>query len=404
MVKHSLLNLPTDFHPALPFQSRSLLYTFQQCCKVYVADVVALVVETVTEQVNSAIADEDIALRAQANGRKNALNLWRKHDHPLAYGENAYSLLLKAVTTDPNALAHGLPLSNHGQKSLIWFAEQVFAAATSNASRTIPPFWKHGRALSLFKMAFQEAERILAAPLDNPESRSTVTQLIAKAASATRICNIPWSPNHTGFAGRPSTTVTTTTWINLGHASPIPRVLHQNNEADILNNATEQALANDTQAQWSTAGLSIQDLHTILNRQVLPDEWDIDAMTWPSGSKAAYVHNTYIWVRDTFDATLPLHQVAILTSIIFSKLLPNICHNIPTPSGSASHNVTNIVRNAPWVPTSATCRKGMKQSIPFVIMMTTFIIAIYEHTSPLRKYMRKHSNSLGSPWTKKHSL
>jgi len=205
-------------------------------------------------------------------------------------------------------------------------------------------------------------------------------------------------------AGRPITTVTHTTWINLGQPNVVSRILHGNPQQVTLQNATQRTLAHDTQAEWSALEISIQNLHTILNRQVLPDEWDLNAMSWPSGVDSSYMEETYAWVRDNFDGTIPLHQTAILVSILFSKILLNVCHDGKYPPCPPAGNTTAVVRQMPWVPTTSQNHKGMTSHTPFIIMMSTFIISIYESSSPLRRYMACHKNSLGQPWTKKHSM
>lgn len=404
MIKHSLFNIPDSYYPSWPYQSRALLCIFQQCFKVYITDVVELVTEGLKSELAQGSQSPDIVLRKRADDRQSSLSLWKKQVHPLAYADNAYTHLLRAVTNDPGLMGNGLPASYHGQKSITWFSEQALEAVLKKDTRTVPPFWKSGRAFSVFKMAVQEAETIIGSAVNHPPTRASILDFMTKAASLAKVCNVPWSPNPTGAAGRPFTTVTHTTWVNLGQATSIPRNLHVDPHSVQLNQATQQALALDSQANWSALSISIQDLHTILNRQVLPQEWDLSSMTWPSGPDSSYVKLTYEWVRDHFDATVHLHQTAILVAIIFSKILPDVCHDIKPPNVNLPGDTTQLVRDAPWIPTTSQNRKGMTSQTPFIIMMSTFIIAIYEPTSPLRQYMASHKNNLGQPWTKKHSM
>ena len=125
-------------------------------------------------------------------------------------------------------------------------------------------------------------------------------------------------------------------------------------------------------------------------------------MPWPSGQDSSYVKLTYKRVRDHFDAVVHLHQTAILVGIIFSKTLPDVCHNIKAPAGTLIYDITQVVRAAPWIPTGSQNCKEMTSQAPFIIMMSTFIITIYEPTSPLHQYMSSYKNNLGQLWTKKN--
>lgn len=376
----------------------------QKAFHVYTMDVVTLVMKGVSLEIDPLRQDQDPIIRNQATRRRNALEFWRKQDHPLAFGENAYAQLTRAVQADAESLSQGLPSSNHSQKSLSWFADQILLSIETNGARIKPPFWRSGRALPVFKVVLREAERLLGKTIADGPTRKLILDFFTKAAFLAKISNIPWSPSHTGFVGRPITTVTHTVWMSLGQASTIPRVLHQDDEAVALQQATQQAISVDTRADWSSIDLTIKDLHTIMNRQCLPNEWDIDSMTWPASADNAYVKQTYIWVRDTFDGNLPLHKLALCIGVIFSKLLPNICHSGKPGTIDPTSHSSHHVRSAPWVPTTSTTRKGNKSAQPFIIMMTTFIIAIYEENSPLRAYMAANKASLGTGWTQKHSM
>lgn len=121
------------------------------------------------------------------------------------------------------------------------------------------------------------------------------------------------------------------------------------------------------------------------------------------GGAGSYVEHTYNWVKDHYDGTRPLHQTAMLIAIVFSKILPRIFNHTKSTNPSQGMTVTQVVRNAPWTTTTSDNRKGFTFPGPFVIMMSTFIIAIYEEQSPLRRYMAANGNSMGSKWCRKHS-
>ena len=140
MIRHSLFNIPDTYYPAWPYQSRALLCIFEQCFKVYLTDVVTLVTEGVKNEVDEGSRSDDLALRNRSDDRRSSLLLWKKQVHPLAYADNAYVHLLRAVNNDPGLIGKGLPASYHGQKSIAWFAEQALDAVIKNNTRVVPPF------------------------------------------------------------------------------------------------------------------------------------------------------------------------------------------------------------------------------------------------------------------------
>lgn len=283
MIKHAMYHLPEDFQPTQPYKTRCVLYAFQHAFRIYKSDVLTLVAEAVQKEVNEQLQSLDLGERGYAMERKTALDQWQKLRYPLGYSDNAYSLLVKAIRSRTQELGEGLPLSENGQKSLAWFSDQLVATVKKSGARIQPPFWKTGRSFMVFRFAIKEAEKLLGISVENQGSRDTMIQLLCKAASFVKICNIPWSPNHTRAAGRPITTVQHTAWINLGQANAITRHADQDPSSVALTQATQAAVAQDSQADWSSLNLSIQNLHMILNRQGLPTEWTLDKMTYGTG-------------------------------------------------------------------------------------------------------------------------
>ena len=183
MIRHSLFNIPDTYYPAWPYQSRALLCIFQQCFKVYLTDVVK-------NEVDEGSRSDDLALCNRLDDRQSSLVLWKKQVHPLAYVDNAYTHLLRTVNNNPGLIGKGLPASYHGQKSIAWFAEQALHAVIKNNTRIVPPFWKSGHSFLVFKMAVQEAERLIGSAVDHPPTRATILEFITKAASLAKVCNI----------------------------------------------------------------------------------------------------------------------------------------------------------------------------------------------------------------------
>ncbi|KAG6369887.1 hypothetical protein JVT61DRAFT_13351 [Boletus reticuloceps] len=342
LIKHALLNVPEEFHASLPITSRLILFAFHKAFKIYITDIVVMVGNVVGDELNVSLCDDDPVIQAQAKERRTALALWKKQDHPLAYANNAHRQLIRTIHANNDNLGQGLPAAAMGQKSLTWFADQIIQSATQKGARILPPFWKHGRALSIFKVVINEAQRLLGSTLDDPATRSSICSFLSKAALLSKVSNIPWSPDPTGIAGRPMTIVTHSVWINLGQSMGSDCVAQRDHQSDDLDRATQNAIMNDTQAEWSLLSISLQDIHTIWNKQTLPEEWtQLDSMTWPNTADGTYVQQTYNWVRDNYDGSIPLHKLALVMSIIFSKVLPN-----PIPQISCDLYLGCLLRRA----------------------------------------------------------
>ena len=175
-----------------------------------------------------------------------------------------------------------------------------------------------------------------------------------------------------------------------GETIRLASLVHPNPHSQALFQTTHHALSNDAMAEWSSLETSLQDLHIVLNRQMVPKEWKLDGTTWPSGEATSYVKATYMWVKEHFDGRLPLHQTAMMVAIFFSKVLPKVFHHCKATDDLKHANTTQVVRDAPWVVTSSTNRKGTTSPVPFIVMMSTFIISI--------QYMTP-SHPLGHTWT-----
>ena len=251
---------------------------------------------------------------------------------------------------------------------------------------------------------FQSRCRILGTTLksfDPPRFTQTVLRLTTEYL---KICFIPWRKHHDG-PGRQSRIPVWNSWASLGVSDP-------NREMNYLTlrpeeaihkaalDAQQMAMDNDANVPWSLDDLKLRNLANAINHDSLPSDWTIPAQS------SGYVLETYNYVRDIYNNKNYIHKLALLVSIILSRCLPNI--HAPTDTHQLLSKETskagtrNVVRSLPWVSKSKT--KGSKESHIHVTMFATFIIALYDSNSPLRKYMAKNDNSLGNLWTDKHSV
>ncbi|KAF9236599.1 hypothetical protein BU15DRAFT_63863 [Melanogaster broomeanus] len=409
-INHSMKVVPVTFLPSHtdPTQ-RLLLHIVHRRFEVYEEDVCTLVNTQVRSSVQKLIDGDDVVTRNIGRERLTALETWFRQPQPLSYNNDSYANLVKAIVDNPDHLGRGLPASHLGQKSTTWFADHILQSVASKTIRCLPPFLHGGSGLAIMRIVIPALRRILSQGTDTVgDHTAAIRVLLVQVASQHQILNIPWAPNPTGLTGRPATTVVHNMWINLGHASsagsqslaPVLRPADMRHHA-VLSAATSMQ-SMDSRAPWSAFNISIQDLNTILNHEVLPEEWTMDIMTFPDDD--SYVKETYQWVHDNYNGCKPIHQLAMCVAIMFCHVLPNVMHGkkpSSLTSSSSQANATLIVCNTPWSAPSAN-KRGMAQQNIFLVMMSTFIIAMYEPESPLRRYLKDHAGALGALWTDKH--
>ncbi|KAI5999940.1 hypothetical protein EDD15DRAFT_2362477 [Pisolithus albus] len=408
-VKHGICNLPDMFESHITDRSTRLaLYIITLAVRVYETDVRTLVQSGMNASLGDVgqgpdADDHEVAIRLE---RTQALEAWSNiKDKILGYECRAHTHLVRAVVSDPRNLIDGLPKSVHSPKSIQWFAREMISASASGAAHPRAPFISGGGALPVMRVALSEAKCQLG--ITNMDSEANVLDLLVRVLNKRHVMNVPWSRNPTPGPGRPPSTVVYDSWVNLGsrhpHGASEPLIVgpSQRRIADATQSSTI-ASEKDCRAPWSVNDLSIQELHRMLDRSTLPVEWSLQLISLPNSD--SYVTKTYEWVRDNYDGSKPVHQTALIVAIIFAAVLPNILHD-STPSHLRSvttpEAITHAVRSSPWCPPPPG-RKGFTSSHHFVTMMSTFIIAMYEPTSPLRIYMNEHQGNMGAPWTSKH--
>ncbi|KAI6038200.1 hypothetical protein EDC04DRAFT_2896706 [Pisolithus marmoratus] len=397
--------IPVDFYPEVSdHPSRLSLYIFHLSFRVYEEDVRSMVRDQVMISAGEVDDDDDPHAATVRTERLTALEAWLslKSKH-FGYTQSAHTNLVRTITVNPDDLIHGLPMSTLSPKSPMWFAKQLVAAAASPTTKA--PFINGGGAHAVMRVAVHEVGKCLDGGQCDLEQ--LICQTIVTVITQRGIMHVPWARNAISGRGRPPTRVVHNVWVNLGGrpetsgmaltniAGPSQR---RGNDAA---QSTIRAALTDCRAPWTASTMRIQDLHQIINRTILPDDWRLSDAS--SATDAGYVRDTYVWVRNRYNGSNPVHQTAILLSIIFCAMLPNINHGDPPRNNTSLQSTdafTKSVRASPWL--SPGKRKGLSARPPFITMMSTFIIAMYEPDSPLRTHIQSNNGALGQPWTKKH--
>lgn len=340
--------------------------------------------------------------------RESSLASWLKAPFPLAYGLNngdeVYELLLHAISSDDDAVTRGLPNWDNFASSRHDFAKSLFDMSSPfRPSPPKAPILRSGAFLPVLKIAHKSLLSLVNA-LSKEDQNSFVMVVLRKSLSVFKINFFPAQKPKSRTAGRPNTKPMFNSWGNLGAKD---NLLSRKKAASHLTipippatTAFNNAIANDCNADWTANSLNLKTLKSFLNKMSLPKDFATPTLTG-----VTYVDDTYHWVRDNYDGTKPLHHLALLIAIIVaSSLLPSLF----MPSGLKSlfkdANSVDAVRRVfddmAWLSKG---KKGMADRSIFIAMFTTFIIAVYEQDSPLRKNMDSaQRRGLGDVWTAKH--
>ncbi len=350
-------------------------------------------------------------LSQRAKDRENSLKRWLKLDTPLAYGHknknNTFESLLQAVVTHKEDIVHGLPhMMQHAMTPSTFVSSLIKMSHPHFPVAPYAPVLSNGSFLPTLKLAHSQLLQL--ADTDNPDT--FISSMFLRAIKYLDISFIPSHLPRTGSRGAPNKKPVYNSWAYLGlqdldapHPLPLP-----SNAPSFSQSAASIALTNilahDSNAAWSIRPLHLKDIPSIVYKSSLP----IDYAT-PSPSTTSYVNDTFLWVKQAYDHRKPLHHLALLVSLIVTCLRPNLFLPTDPPIRSqfipanTKDKVRDMYHSLPWVNKKKDT-KGLSDETLLVSMFVTFIIALYEPTSPLRIHMQSSSRGgLGDAWTAKYS-
>jgi hypothetical protein len=349
------------------------------------------------------------AARLDARRREYALKSWLALARPLAYGNDdksdAHKLLVNAVVADKDLICYGLPnLQEHSMAPSALAESLLRFASAPHPSRPIAPVLSSGTFLPILCVAL-EAITSMNSFMDKETLDLFLSKALLNAIHLFKIRFVPSHKSRSSSSRAPPRTAVFNSWASLGLQDQQHRHLSLNPSSEPSSSrASEVALTNalafDCHAEWTASTVSLATLHSVLHRTSLPSDFSP-----PISTKAPYVDQTYVWVRNRYDGTKAIHHLAVIISIIASSLLPSLF--MPTSvnktlflQATSRQAVTDLYHSIPWVSRN---KKGMTDKSIFISMITTFVIALYEDESPLRLHMAQSSKmGLGDPWTSKH--
>ena len=350
--------------------------------------------------------------------REKYLKEWLKVAMPLSYGSRddegkTYKALVRAVVSQKKDIRHGLPNRGEASMSKKAFVDLLVTMSSPSSPATVSsPVLKDGSFLPILKEVHSHLLSLSGQRSLVNKQAFVLTQFV-RAVDNLKIRFVPFHlPRGEGRRGAPRKKVTFNAWRSLGLWEGRPDLPFPLDEPSI--SASEQAaadahasaLAEDSNADWYAKDLTLSTLHTVLHHTNLPVDF---AVVIAKGEKAKYVNDTYVWLREVYDGTKPIHHLALIIAIIASLMLPNLW--LPDDDlilgrfeGTTSkEEVRAVYESIPWV--EKVREKGMKEKSIFVAMFSTFIIAIYEPDSPLRRHMDESQRcGLGNPWINKNGM
>lgn len=396
--------MPRDWHPKLGDRARRCLLAAHIAVTSYVSDVKINIRALVQVMVDEGLASHDHDDHTTAVERRRFLKVWLKCDHPLGFGEQAFPALLRAISIPGRT-----PRLVYGNKKamstleLSWLICEI--VRVGHVGGVEAPLIAKSPSLAVFRVAVAYMLK-QATQGDFSDPASFVAHAIAQTFDRHHVAHVPWSPLPTAAtAGRPLRKVNFHFWRStsktqddehLAHMKVVDAQAHASMADDRM---AHQAALTDAKAPWALLPLTIGELPSIMHKVTLPDDYSLSHASLSPND--GYITDTYEWVSTHYNGANHMHMFALLVAHIFSRMAPNLGHP-PMPRGLVKGNtrdVTAAVRTAAWIFDD---RRGVTDPDPFVIMVSTYIIAMVEDKDqcPLGKYLVK-TKSLG-PWAKKH--
>lgn len=397
-ITQALHSIPGNLYPNEDMSLRPSLVVAHLAFEFYIADMVQLINDGATAAITSLKASNNPVERQAAEKQQADLNVWLKEDQPFNYDN--YLPLCRAISTTITRL----PPASEVRLVMKQFMTLLVTASKQKPKNTVP-FIKGGYFQHVLPIAIKTMEQLAqAAGLDVEEH---VVHALSHAWKAFNIHAIPWTPPRPAniTRGAQQSVIVYNAFINFG-AVQVRTITNwfrpeERRNAEMEANR-DKTMASDADAPWIAGEVKLQDLKNILNRHHLPD--DFKNPEFNKSSEAVYVEETYRFVRNVFDAAHPLHHLALIAGIVFSRITPNVFVEKPTsvsPRQLATHDSTaQYLKSLPWVNKK---KKGLAQRDIFITMIMTLIIGLYEPTSPLRSHISKSpKKGLGTLWTDKH--
>jgi hypothetical protein len=401
---HTLHAIPANLYAKSDTLLRPSLVIAHLVLELYIGDVKQLISSGVNKKVEELQEDlDDPNSKGVARMLKADLKTWLQLKHPLSY-ENG-TRLIRVV----NHTGMSLPPASETQLSLDEFCRnlvQLGKRFLSGGTRVNgAPFVARGQFQHVLPLAIERLSKF-ATQLDR-EAESHAIEVFRQVFISLKINLLPWSPPRRGTAGRPADNVVWDAWVQFGGTAEEIRTAVPLRPSEAMAVARKKVMRemqnNDPNSSWTATGIKIQDLANYLNRRTLPADFTFPMFNSDSGTE--YVVDTYQYIKSRINLGKPLHHLALLIAIIFSKLCPNVFTDKPNPVPSVISQSEEAARQylstLKWTNRVAAKRGNTRRDL-YICMVMVFILALYDQKSPLRQYYASHK-VFGKAWNDKHS-
>ncbi|KIM65726.1 hypothetical protein SCLCIDRAFT_8157 [Scleroderma citrinum Foug A] len=333
----------------------------------------------------------EIALKVYFNDVKDLVN-------------STIQLLLKPVLSGDDRLAKRTAIVDHtpatfeltssylGRQPVTFFADLILKQCDGPQATRKPPFIKGGDFLPVARVAVHEICSFAShARPPSVHTNKFVLDAITTACEALKINHVPWS------CGPRSTTIIHDVWLNLGAKAQPPSTLFRQHSNSSIAIQTSQAMqASDPRADWSALNVQLISFHTVLHKVNLPVEWNVSHIH--GNGVPEYIVKAYQDVQSSYNANNPLHHLALIASIICAGLIPDIFPSSDKETPHMPSLFADHLHSLDWVSRN---RKGASEAGPFITMVSSFIINMYDVDS--RISLRTKSQLDLKAWFNKHT-
>lgn len=373
----------------------------------YISDVKKNIAALVQDMIDAGLASHNHSDVEVARDRRRSLRTWLRSEYPLGYGDHSYPALLHAIT--PNGSPPSMPFGNPQSMSTREVGQAIYSMMRPDSpTPLVAPLFTKSPHTRVFRVAIQYmlTQAKVAKIDDHPTFvESAITQILNES----QVSHVPWSSppavNASGKAGRKVNFVYwrgTSKDVQMGELA-LMQIVDTGTQAQLRDvHLARSASLQDAAAPWTIHSLTIGQLPSILHKRTLPSDFNLkDASLQPNDG---YISETYSFVMEHYDGASPIHRFALLVAHMFSRVTPNLKHPDVAPAMTSARpstaKLTAEVRRSPWLHDT---RKGLTVPEPFIVMVTTYIIAFLYDDSPLLKQMNVDKRKGLGLWGKKHS-
>jgi hypothetical protein len=376
---------------------------------ILVHDVKELITSNVMPSIKRSLRSLDEVEQVHGEKRKAGLTAWLKASHPLAWSpaggpQNAtYRKLVTILNKDVNGTPRAL---NEAQDQLDY--EQVATRLYNMGRKDKPipvaaPVHKNGAFVHALPVAIDKICR-RANQTDN--AAQFTIRIFETMLRKMEIQFLPWhSPGPRAYA------VQHDIWLIIKRTPTLQAKKtcqdNSNSDEDATQAVASNAADSNPSAPWKLPK-ELYQMGKLWNKKVLPSDWKLELASLDASDKVArgqYIRAVYEYVEKHYDGNIFWHHMAFVWAFLWSRVTPFVFVEKSGPiNGRNSAELTAAVRRLRWIEGSSRTHKGVTDPAPYIVMVTTTLIALVDKKSPLSEYMSENDNSFGKPWTAKHGM